>query len=103
MDSCGLPASLAAARDAMIEMPDLVDSLISNGREERHVEFKRTMNWSDAGTKSKVVKSSIAMANLRDGGFIVFGIERQYTTRSRWKSIMNALIQWTPLLRKSLS
>jgi hypothetical protein len=58
-------------------MPDLVDSLISNGREERHVEFKRTMNWSDAGTKSKVVKSSIAMANLRDGGFIVFGIERQ--------------------------
>jgi hypothetical protein len=58
-------------------MPDLVDSLISSGREERHVEFKRTMNWSDAGTKSKVVKSSIAMANLRDGGFIVFGIERQ--------------------------
>jgi predicted HTH transcriptional regulator len=58
-------------------MPDLLDSLISNGREERHVEFKRTMNWSDAGTKSKVVKSSIAMANLRDGGLIVFGIERQ--------------------------
>lgn len=58
-------------------MPDLVDSLISNGREERHVEFKQTMNWSDAATKSKVVKTSIAMANLRDGGFIVFGIERQ--------------------------
>jgi len=58
-------------------MSDLVDSLIGNGREERHVEFKRTMNWSDVGTKSKVVKSSIAMANLRDGGFIVFGIERQ--------------------------
>jgi hypothetical protein len=58
-------------------MSDLVDSLISNGREERHVEFKRTMNWSDVGTKSKVVKSSMAMANLRDGGFIVFGIERQ--------------------------
>jgi predicted HTH transcriptional regulator len=58
-------------------MSDLLDSLISNGREERHVEFKRTMNWSDANTKSKVVKSSIAMANLRGGGFIVFGIERQ--------------------------
>lgn len=58
-------------------MPDLVDSLIINGLEERHVEFKRTMNWSDIGTKSKVVKSSMAMANLRDGGFIVFGIERQ--------------------------
>jgi predicted HTH transcriptional regulator len=58
-------------------MPDLLDSLISNGREERHVEFKRTMNWSDVGTKSKVVKSSMAMANLRDGGFIAFGIERQ--------------------------
>ncbi|HEY4086363.1 MAG TPA: ATP-binding protein [Bryobacteraceae bacterium] len=58
-------------------MADLVNSLVSNGREERNVEFKRTMNWSDASTKSKVVKSSMAMANLRDGGFIVFGVERQ--------------------------
>ena len=54
-----------------------MDSLIGNGREERHVEFKRTMNWSDSSTKSKVVKTAMAMANLRDGGSIVFGIERQ--------------------------
>jgi hypothetical protein len=58
-------------------MPDGVDSLIGNGREERHVEFKRTMNWSDSITKSKVVKTAMAMANLRDGGSIVFGMERQ--------------------------
>jgi hypothetical protein len=58
-------------------MLDTLASLINNGREERNLEFKRTMNWSDAATKAKVVKSSIAMANLRDGGTIVFGIERQ--------------------------
>jgi predicted HTH transcriptional regulator len=58
-------------------MPDLVDSLMSNGREERNLEFKQTMNWFDTATKSKVVKSSMAIANLRDGGSIVFGMERQ--------------------------
>jgi hypothetical protein len=58
-------------------MPDWVDSVVGNGREERHVEFKRTMNWSDSITKSKVVKTAMAMANLRDGGSIVFGMERQ--------------------------
>jgi hypothetical protein len=58
-------------------MVDTLASLINNGREERNLEFKRTMNWSDAATKAKVVKSSIAMANLRDGGTIVFGLERQ--------------------------
>ena len=58
-------------------MPDMFASLINSGREERNLEYKRTMNWSDASTKAKVVKSSIAMANLREGGTIVFGIERQ--------------------------
>jgi predicted HTH transcriptional regulator len=58
-------------------MRDTFASLIVNGREERNLEFKRTMNWSDVATKAKVAKSSMAMANLRDGGTIVFGIERQ--------------------------
>jgi predicted HTH transcriptional regulator len=58
-------------------MPETFASLIRNGREERNIEFKQTMHWSDAATKVKVVKSSIAMANLRDGGTIVFGLERQ--------------------------
>ena len=58
-------------------MPDAIDSLILNGREERNLEYKQTMNWSNAATKAKLVKSCIAMANLRDGGTIVLGIERQ--------------------------
>lgn len=40
-------------------MPDRVDSPIDNRREERHVQFKRTMNWSESATKSKVVKTAI--------------------------------------------
>lgn len=57
-------------------MLDSVRSLICNGREERHLEFKRSMNWSSPATKSKIVKSALAMANLRDGGTIILGVDR---------------------------
>lgn len=52
-------------------------SLIRHGREERHLEYKQSMNRADSATKTKIVKSSMAMANLCDGGLIVFGMARQ--------------------------
>ena len=54
-----------------------LSTLINWPREERNLEFKRSMSWSDAATKAKLTKSALAMANLRDGGHIVFGVERQ--------------------------
>lgn len=56
---------------------DNLSSLILWPREERHLEFKRSMDWADPATKAKLTKSVLAMANLRDGGHIVLGVERQ--------------------------
>lgn len=51
----------------------LIDYLIFHGREERNLEYKQSMSWSDMSTKVKVTKSAMAMANITDGGYIVFG------------------------------
>lgn len=52
----------------------LID-LVLHGSEERNLEYKRSLSWNDAITKAKVVKSALAMANIPDGGAIVFGVE----------------------------
>jgi predicted HTH transcriptional regulator len=62
---------------AEVGMTDDLDALIQWGREERSLEFKQSMSWADAATKEKLTKSVLAMANLRDGGYIVIGVERQ--------------------------
>jgi hypothetical protein len=60
-----------------LDMQDPLVSLITSGRERRNLEYKQTMSWADPATKAKIVKSALAMANLRDGGAIVIGVERQ--------------------------
>jgi len=64
-------------------MPDdsFLDAVIQEGRETRSVEFKRSMNWENEPTKAKVVKACLALANLRDGGVIVFGLTRDPESR----------------------
>ena len=54
---------------------DELDRLIFAGREGLTIEFKSGMSWTEASTKAKVVKAALAMANNRDGGVIVFGVE----------------------------
>ncbi|MCJ7634364.1 ATP-binding protein [Candidatus Bathyarchaeota archaeon] len=44
--------------------------------EERHLEFKRSVCW-DGDIRAKIAKSIMALANLRDGGWIVIGKEEQ--------------------------
>jgi hypothetical protein len=56
---------------------DDLNDLIQWPREERNLEFKCSMSWSDPSTKAKLTKSVLAMANLRDGGHIVLGVARQ--------------------------
>jgi hypothetical protein len=52
---------------------DLLD-LISLGKEGRNLEYKKSMPWDSAEFKAKITKSVLAMANLRDGGVIVIGM-----------------------------
>ena len=55
--------------EALLEMVD-------HGREERNLEYKRSISWQDAAAKAKIAKSAMAMANIPDGGVIVIGVEK---------------------------
>jgi len=54
--------------------------IVYHGREERNLEYKRSMSWDESATKAKIAKSTMAMANLPDGGTIVIGVEKQGET-----------------------
>jgi len=66
-------------------MPNATDLqfYILHGKEERYLEYKRSMIWTgNDTTKVKIAKAMMAMANLRNGGVIVVGM--QETTRGVW-------------------
>jgi len=67
-------------------MPDGTDLqyYILHGKEERYLEYKRSMIWTgNDTTKVKIAKAMMAMANLRNGGVIVVGM--QETARGIWE------------------
>jgi hypothetical protein len=47
---------------------------IVHGKEERYLEYKRAMIWTNDLTKVKIAKAMMAMSNLNDGGVIVVGM-----------------------------
>ena len=49
--------------------------LVRNPMESRAVEYKCSETWDNL--KNKIVKACLAMANLRDGGYIVIGVKRK--------------------------
>ncbi len=50
---------------------------IEAGKEGRHLEYKRSTSWKDPNFKATLTKSILAMSNLKDGGVIVIGVEKQ--------------------------
>jgi predicted HTH transcriptional regulator len=59
----------------MINATDL-EFYIQHRKEERYLEYKRSMIWTgDHTTKVKVAKAMMAMSNLRNGGVIVIGMQ----------------------------
>jgi predicted HTH transcriptional regulator len=56
---------------------DELETILRSGREGRSTEFKQSMSWDDDATRAKVVRAALALANLRDGGVIAFGLEAQ--------------------------
>jgi len=55
-------------------------SIIYAGAEDRNREYKASFPWNkdtDGATMAKVTKTILAMANLRDGGHIVIGVEEK--------------------------
>jgi predicted HTH transcriptional regulator len=57
-----------------------IETLIKYPNEERYLEFKRSIRW-EGDIRAKITKSIMALANLRDGGWIIIGKEEQ-TDRS---------------------
>jgi predicted HTH transcriptional regulator len=55
--------------------PEQLAELIAFGHETRGVEFKRPGPRSDKQLFAKVARAVLGMANLRDGGLVVVGVE----------------------------
>ena len=53
-----------------------IEEVIKYPNEERYLEFKGPVSWNGE-IKVKITKSIMALANLRDGGWIVIGKEEQ--------------------------
>lgn len=56
---------------------ELILTGIQIGKELRNVEYKASALWNDDNTKQKIIKSMLAMANIRDGGSVVIGVEQK--------------------------
>jgi predicted HTH transcriptional regulator len=53
-----------------------INDLVKYPNEERYLEFKGPIHWAGV-IQVKITKSVMAMANLRDGGWIIIGKEEQ--------------------------
>jgi len=50
---------------------------IEIGKELRNVEYKGSVSWNDDNPRQKIIKSMLAMANIRDGGSVIIGVEQK--------------------------
>ena len=59
-------------------MPDheLIE-IIKSRKETRNIEYKQSMPWSTVENREKLIRTILAVSNIRDGGFIVIGMTKQ--------------------------
>jgi hypothetical protein len=53
-----------------------LESILAIGKETRHVEFKQSQPWNAGQMRGKITKTILGMSNIRDGGVIVIGVQR---------------------------
>lgn len=62
--------------------------------EQRHIEFKADGPLSDADYRARVIRAMLGMANRRDGGSVVLGVDDKDPTSSSGMSGPN-VVAWT--------
>jgi Putative DNA-binding domain len=58
-----------------------IQDVLLRGVETRSVEFKRSLDFREKVTKVKVAKGCIGLANTRDGGYFILGMEKSATDK----------------------
>lgn len=53
---------------------ELLNQAIIEGRESQRLEYKQSATWGDL--KTKLIRTTLAMSNVRDGGIIVIGMSQ---------------------------
>lgn len=56
---------------------DELKAYIEAGKESRHLEYKCSESWDDSNFKATITKSVLGMSNIKDGGTIVIGMDKQ--------------------------
>ena len=62
------------------------EELILAGKELRNLEYKASVSWNDTAIREKIVRSMVAMSNIRDGGSIIIGVNQQTGGTFIWGS-----------------
>lgn len=57
-----------------LKIPQNLLEALHHGREEVYLEYKGDVSWSDRVKKLKIVQTIFALANEREGGIIVIGV-----------------------------
>lgn len=56
-------------------MYDKILDFVDAGGEKRNVEFKINYDWSNNKHRAKIAKCIMAMSNIKDGGYLIFGVD----------------------------
>lgn len=59
----------------MTPLPEELQQYVTHGQEEPYLEYKGDVSWHDKKKKFEIVQTIFALANEKDGGVIVVGVE----------------------------
>lgn len=60
-------------------MNQILLDYLNNGREERYLEYKGDVPWTDHHKQQEIIKTILAFSNLNDGGVLIIGLDNNGT------------------------
>jgi hypothetical protein len=90
--TAGLATATTDAYSCGVLSNDEIAAFIAAGHEVRNVEFKGRGSTSDSEFVAKVARAAIAMANQRDGGYVIIGVDEADPERCGLDAVL--LAEW---------